>query len=57
MRGVSRPGLLLQLNRATTMGKKIFRHYGQYPSDWEEKIFAAWVKKADALFGRIVPSD
>jgi digeranylgeranylglycerophospholipid reductase len=57
MRGMSRPGLLLQLNRATTMGKKIFRHYGQYPSDWEEKIFAAWVKKADALFGRIVSSD
>jgi digeranylgeranylglycerophospholipid reductase len=55
MRGMSRPGLLLQLNRATTMGKKIFRHYSQYPTDWEEKTFTAWVKKADALFGRIVP--
>jgi digeranylgeranylglycerophospholipid reductase len=57
VRGMSRPGLLLQLNRATTMGKKIFRHYGRYPSAWEEKAFAAWVKKADALFGRIAPVD
>jgi len=55
MRGISRPGLLLQLNRATTMGKKIFRHYSHYPAVWEEKTFSAWVKKADDLFNKIVP--
>jgi digeranylgeranylglycerophospholipid reductase len=56
IRGISRPGLLLQLNRATTMGKKIFRHYNRYPTAWEAKSFFAWVKKADDLFGRIIPS-
>jgi digeranylgeranylglycerophospholipid reductase len=55
IRGISRPGLLLQLNRATTTGKKIFRHYGRYPATWEENTFAAWAKKADILFGHIVP--
>ena len=54
-RGISRPGLLLQLNRATTMGKKIFRHYSQYPTVWDGKTFAAWVQKADALFSTIIP--
>ena len=57
MRGMSRPGLLLQLNRAASIGKKIFRHCGQYPADWKEKIFAARDRKADALFGRIVAAD
>ena len=57
VRGISRPGLLLQLNRATTMGKKIFRHYSHYPTVWEAKTFSAWVKKADDLFGRIIPGD
>jgi flavin-dependent dehydrogenase len=56
IRGIARPGLLLQLNRATTMGKKIFRHYSRYPTDWDGKVFAAWVKKADELFGRIIPA-
>ena len=57
MRGISRPGLLLQLNRATTMGKKIFRHYCHYPTVWEAQTFAAWVQKADDLFGRIIPGE
>lgn len=56
IRGISRLGLLLQLNRATTAGKKIFRHYCRYPAIWEENTFASWAKKADALFGRIIPS-
>ena len=55
IRGISRPGLLLQLNRATTVGKKIFRHYSHYPAVWDGETFAAWVKKADHLFGRIIP--
>ncbi len=55
IRGISRPGLLLQLNRATAMGKKIFRHYSHYPTAWDAKTFSAWVQKADELFGRIIP--
>jgi flavin-dependent dehydrogenase len=55
VRGISRPGLLLQLNRATTMGKKIFHHYGRYPSRWDPHAFRTWVARADHLFQQIVP--
>jgi flavin-dependent dehydrogenase len=52
--GISRPGLLLKLNNATTLGKKVFSHYRNYPGKWSADAFAAWTAKADALFGRIV---
>jgi hypothetical protein len=52
--GISRPGLLLKLNQATSLGKKIFSHYQKYPEKWSADTFTAWMAKADALFGRIV---
>jgi flavin-dependent dehydrogenase len=52
--GISRPGLLLKLNKATTLGKKVFSHYRDYPGKWSADAFAAWMAKADSLFGRIV---
>jgi len=54
IRGISRPGLLLKLNRATTMGRKIFCHYSQYPEKWDPQAFRRWVRKADKLFARVV---
>ena len=53
IRGISRPGLLLQLNKATATGKKIFNHYQAYPQDWNPDAFRSWDKKADALFRKI----
>jgi hypothetical protein len=52
--GISRPGLLLKLNKATTLGKKIFSHYQNYPKKWSTSAFAAWTTRADSLFGKIV---
>ncbi len=54
IRGITRPGLLLQLNKATTLGKKIFHHYRHYPETWDPDTFRAWEQKARALFGGIV---
>ena len=53
VRGISRPGLLWQLNKATAMGKKIFRHYRAYPPVWNASAFAAWQNKAESLFKRV----
>jgi flavin-dependent dehydrogenase len=52
--GISKPGLLLKLNKATTLGEKIFSHYQNYPETWSADAFIAWTAKADSLFGRIV---
>jgi len=54
IRGISRPGLLMQLNRATTMGKKIFNHYRHYPESWDPDTFRTWEQKARALFDAII---
>ncbi len=51
--GITRPGLLMKLNRATTMGKKIFSHYRKYPEKWDGAAFAQWVKTAEHLFASI----
>lgn len=52
--GISRPGLLLKLNAATTAGKKIFKHYLAYPQQWDAARFEAWRVKADRLFAATV---
>ncbi len=48
--GITRPGILLKLNAATTAGTKIFKHYMAYPGRWDADIFEAWRLKADQLF-------
>lgn len=53
-RGISRPGLLLKLNRATTMGKKIFHHYTHYPEEWDSQAFQRWMRKAEKLFAKVI---
>jgi len=51
-RGITRPGLLLQLNKATTLGTKILRHYLKYPVYWDPAEFAAWRTGAEGLFAK-----
>lgn len=51
--GISRPRLLLKLNRANSVGEKIFRHYRDYPRKWDQKAFYGWVNKTRKLFGKI----
>ncbi len=53
VRGISRPGLLMLLNKATGMGKKIFRHYRSYPETWNADVFRRWVRTAEELFGKL----
>jgi len=48
--GISRPGLLLKLNQAITLGTRIFRHYMAYPPTWDAAAFEAWRTRADRLF-------
>ena len=50
VRGIIRPALLLKLNKATTMGTRIFRHYMAYPSEWDHTAFTAWRIRAEELF-------
>lgn len=52
--GITRPGLLLKLNAATTAGTKIFKHYMAYPGRWDASLFEAWKSKADKLFAAAV---
>lgn len=54
LRGFTRPGLLMQLNKATTTAKKIFRHYQAYPEIWDPDAFKAWEQKARALFDSLI---
>lgn len=51
--GFSRPGLLLKLSRANHIGKKIFRHYRNYPTHWEPAAFSGWTKKTRKLFEKL----
>lgn len=48
--GITRPGLLLKLNAATTAGTRIFKHYMAYPGRWDAGLYEVWRLKADQLF-------
>lgn len=51
--GISRPSLLMRLNKATSLGKKIFRHYRNYPARWNPEEFWQWSAKAEKLFAKV----
>ena len=51
---ITRPGILLKLNAATTAGTQIFKHYMAYPGRWDANLFEAWRLKADQLFAATV---
>jgi len=46
-------GLLLQLNKATTVGTKILKHYLKYPESWNPAAFDAWRARTDGLLRKI----
>ncbi|MBN1635743.1 MAG: hypothetical protein JW920_04485 [Deltaproteobacteria bacterium] len=52
LRGISRPALLIKLNKATTLGTKILKHYREYPRAWDPVRFETWRAKAEDLFGK-----
>ena len=49
---ISKPGLLLTLNKATTIGTKLYKHYLNYPSSWNSDQFESWKKKTEQLFAK-----
>ncbi len=51
--GISRPGLLLKLNRATSMGTKVYAHYRGYPVTWNSRTFERWMAGAERIFSAI----
>ncbi|HSV98139.1 MAG TPA: NAD(P)/FAD-dependent oxidoreductase [Spirochaetota bacterium] len=48
--GISHPGLLLKLNKATAAGKKVYAHYLRYPREWNAKAFKQWMTHAVRIF-------
>ncbi len=48
--GLTRPRLLVKLNQATTLGKKIFAHYHNYPKTWDPSAFDKWATRTEKLF-------
>jgi digeranylgeranylglycerophospholipid reductase len=50
-RGFSRPAILARLNRATSMGKKVYKHYLAYPAVWNPESFTRWRVGAAHLLG------
>jgi len=53
IKGFTRPGLLLKLNTAISMGTRIFKHYRTYPETWDASAFEAWRKEAERLFRKV----
>ena len=53
LRGLSRPGLLLKLNNATSLGTRIFKHYLAYPRTWDPTAFEAWRQESERLFRKV----
>jgi digeranylgeranylglycerophospholipid reductase len=51
--GISRPSLLMRLNKATALGKRIFKHYRNYPHRWDPDEFQKWTQKVESLFSRV----
>jgi digeranylgeranylglycerophospholipid reductase len=51
VRGIARPGVLMKLNTAISLGKRIHRHYRRYPKEYHEDSFATWTEDAREIFG------
>ncbi len=47
---ISRPDLLLTLNKATSIGTKLYKHYLRYPKSWNPRTFESWSRKSEQLF-------
>jgi flavin-dependent dehydrogenase len=40
--GLAAPGKLMQLNKAVSGARRIFKHYQQYPDKWDHEAFRKW---------------
>ncbi len=44
--GLTRPGILLKLNRAVGNAAKVYEHYRNYPSVWDAAAYEKWKNRA-----------
>jgi len=44
--------MLLKLNKVTSIGAKLYKHYLDYPNTWDVQRFDKWRKKSEQLFGK-----
>ena len=47
--GIGRPALLLKLNKAVGTAVKIYKHYNEYPGQWDDTLYEEWKSRADDL--------
>jgi flavin-dependent dehydrogenase len=47
--GVQNIRLLLKLNRAVSSATNVYKHYLNYPDQWDPQVFRSWKEKADRL--------
>ncbi len=47
--GLSNPSILLKLNRAITGAVRVYKHYRQYPANWDAAIYEKWKVGAEGL--------
>lgn len=40
--GLTAPGKLMQLNKAVSRARRIFRHYQHYPHKWDNEVYRKW---------------
>ncbi len=51
--GLSSPNILLKLSRAVSRAEKVYKHYQDYPPQWEAAAFEKWKKRALELLTTI----
>lgn len=47
--GISNPPILFKLNRAVTRAVRIYKHYSQYPAEWDALSFKKWKAGAEKI--------
>ncbi len=52
-KGIGKPSLLSELNKASNIGKKIYNHYLNYPRYWDKNEFKKWESKSEQYFSSI----
>lgn len=47
--GISSPPILIKLNRAITGAVRVYKHYRQYPANWDASLYEKWKSRAELL--------
>ena len=53
LRGITKPPVLLKLNKAVATSTAVYRHYKQYPPAWDPPAFEKWSTKTEKLFRNV----